>query len=91
LHPRPALRSQGWIDRSLLDRTRALLEAAHLPVKPPASMTAAMFKELMSVDKKVLAGKLRLVLLKGPLGGCVVTGDFDPAKLDETLAHFCKS
>lgn len=45
----------------------------------------------MSVDKKVLAGQLRLVLLRGPLGGCVVTGDFDPAKLDETLAEFCKA
>ncbi|GBF95225.1 hypothetical protein Rsub_07940 [Raphidocelis subcapitata] len=79
----------GWIDRSILDRTRALLLAANLPVTPPATMTADMFKDLMAVDKKVLAGKLRLVLLKGPLGGCVVTGDFDPAKLDETLAEFC--
>jgi 3-dehydroquinate synthase len=52
-------------------------------------MSIASFKELMSVDKKVQAGKLRLVLLQGPLGGCVVTGDFDPAKLDETLAAFC--
>ena len=69
--------------------TRALLQAANLPVVPPPSMTAALFKELMAVDKKVLSGKLRLVLLKGPLGGCVVTGDFDPAKLDETLAEFC--
>lgn len=58
---------------------------------PPPSMTIQQFKELMSVDKKVQAGKLRLVLLKGPLGGCVVTGDFDPAKLDETLAAFCSS
>lgn len=48
-----------------------------------------MFKQLMAVDKKVLAGQLRLVLLKGPLGGCVVTGDFDPTKLDETLHAFC--
>lgn len=84
-------RAQGWIDRSLLDRTRALLQAANLPVTPPEGMTAQMFRDLMAVDKKVLAGKLRLVLLKGPLGGCVVTGDFDPAKLDETLAAFCKS
>lgn len=80
---------QGWIDPSILQRTRALLEAANLPVVPPPSMTIQQFKELMSVDKKVQAGKLRLVLLKGPLGGCVVTGDFDPAKLDETLAAFC--
>jgi 3-dehydroquinate synthase len=80
---------QGWIDRSILDRTRALLLAANLPVVPPPSMTAQQFRDLMAVDKKVLAGKLRLVLLKGPLGGCVVTGDFDPAKLEETLSTFC--
>jgi 3-dehydroquinate synthase len=43
----------------------------------------------MAVDKKVAAGKLRLVLLKGALGGCVVTGEFDAAKLEETLEHFC--
>jgi hypothetical protein len=86
LPPRPA---QGWIDRSLLDRTRALLQAANLPVVPPPSMTRQQFRDLMAVDKKVQAGKLRLVLLEGPLGGCVVTGDFDPAKLDETLAAFC--
>lgn len=52
-------------------------------------MTVAQFKSLMSVDKKVSAGKLRLVLLKGQLGDCVVTGDFDPAMLDATLHAFC--
>ena len=67
----------------------ALLAAAKLPTRPPAGMTAATFKDLMAVDKKVQEGKLRLVLLRGPLGGCVVTGDFDAAKLDETLAAFC--
>lgn len=82
---------QGWIEASILQRTRALLESANLPVLPPPEMTVQQFKDLMSVDKKVQAGKLRLVLLKGPLGGCVVTGDFDPAKLDETLHAFCSS
>ena len=37
---------------------------------------------------QVMDGKLRLILLKGPLGNCVVTGDFDPAVLRETLAKF---
>ncbi len=87
--PPPPTSPQGWIDPSILQRTRALLELAGLPVTPPAGMTVETFKKLMAVDKKVQAGKLRLVLLKGPLGGCVVTGDFDPAKLDETLAAFC--
>jgi 3-dehydroquinate synthase len=80
----------GWIDQSIVERTRKLLERCNLPVVPPKGMTAQTFRELMAVDKKVSDGKLRLVLLKGPLGGCVVTGDFDPAKLDETLAAFCE-
>lgn len=45
----------------------------------------------MAVDKKVENGQLRLILLKGPLGQCVVTGDFSAAALDETLAAFCPS
>lgn len=52
-------------------------------------MTRQQFMETMAVDKKVEEGKLRLVLLKGPLGGCVITGDFDFEKLNETLAAFC--
>lgn len=54
-------------------------------------MTRQQFMETMAVDKKVEEGQLRLVLLKGPLGGCVISADFDPAKLDETLAAFCPS
>jgi 3-dehydroquinate synthase len=38
----------------------------------------------MAVDKKVQDGRLRLVLLQG-IGASLVTGDFDLAKLDETL------
>lgn len=82
---------QGWIDSSLVERVRNLLLRAKQPVAPPKGMTEQQFKDLMAVDKKVLSGKLRLVLLKGPLGSCVVTGDFDAAKLDETLAAFCSS
>ncbi|GAX83650.1 hypothetical protein CEUSTIGMA_g11075.t1 [Chlamydomonas eustigma] len=79
----------GWIDGALRDRTVALLARARLPIAPPATMTNAQFRSLMAVDKKVAAGKLRLVLLKGALGGCVVTGEFDAEKLEETLEHFC--
>jgi len=42
----------------------------------------------MAVDKKVANGQLRLILLKGELGGCVFTGDFDRTKLDDTLDAF---
>lgn len=52
-------------------------------------MTVQQFRDVMAVDKKVENGQLRLVLLKGPLGGCVVTGDFDQKALDDTLNAFC--
>ena len=51
-------------------------------------MSAEQFRSFMSVDKKVEDGKLRLVLLKGPLGNCVVTGDFDSQILEDTISAF---
>ena len=54
-------------------------------------MTAAQFRDTMAVDKKVQDGKLRLVLLRGPLGGCTITGDFAIEALEQTLAAFCEA
>eukprot|EP00891_Asterochloris_glomerata_P000746 jgi/Astpho2/746/fgenesh1_pm.00016_%23_3_t len=79
----------GWIDHNILNRTRQLLEAAKLPTDPPKGMTSMDFRKLMAVDKKVLDGSLRLILLKGPLGTCTFTDNFDPNMLEETLQHFC--
>jgi 3-dehydroquinate synthase len=74
----------GWLDVDILVRTRRLLEAAHLPVQPPAAMTAKTFLEHMAVDKKVLDGRVRLVLLKG-CGQAVVTSEFDQTLLQAQL------
>lgn len=82
-------RRLGWIDADLEQRIKVLMERSRLPVAPPPSMTADDFRSIMAVDKKVQDGKLRLVLLKGPLGGCVITGDFAMEKLEETLTEFC--
>lgn len=81
----------GWIDESILDRTRLLLQRAKLPVEAPQGMTQHKFRDLMAVDKKVLDGALRLILLKGPLGSCVFTADFDAQALDQTLTRFCQA
>jgi 3-dehydroquinate synthase len=43
----------------------------------------------MAHDKKVKAGRLRLVLLRA-IGRAEVTADFDPAALRATLGHFCR-
>ncbi|GLU19743.1 hypothetical protein SLE2022_359730 [Rubroshorea leprosula] len=81
----------GWIDSSIVKRVHSILERAKLPTAPPETMTVDMFKSVMAVDKKVADGLLRLILLKGPLGNCVFTGDYDRKALDDTLRAFCKS
>jgi 3-dehydroquinate synthase len=75
----------GWMDRSSVARTRTLIAAAGLPVGPPREMSPERFRALMAVDKKILDGRLRLVLMKG-IGKALVTADFDPVKLEQTLA-----
>jgi len=81
----------GWIDETLFNRALELLKRANLPVSPPDSMNIQTFKSIMAVDKKVADGLLRLILLKGSLGNCVFTGEYDPKALDQTLSAFCKS
>ncbi|GLS24504.1 3-dehydroquinate synthase [Marinibactrum halimedae] len=74
----------GWVDAPLLTRLIALLDAAKLPIKAPSEISNARFLELMSLDKKVIDGRIRLVLLKA-LGGAVVTSDVDIERVKETL------
>lgn len=80
----------GWIDQAMVERIYKILKRANLPTElPPESpMTKETFLKLMSVDKKVANGQLRLILLKGPLGECVFTGDFDEKAMIETIDEF---
>lgn len=75
---------EGWISEAELARIERLLTAAGLPVAPPETMSCERFIELMAVDKKVIDGNLRLVLLQ-QLGQGVVTADFAANKLEQTL------
>ncbi len=75
----------GWIGLADLERIRALTLAARLPVAPPPGLGPERFLELMAVDKKVLGGRLRLVLLRS-IGDAVVTGDFASEALKDTLS-----
>ncbi len=76
--------SLGWITPAENERAIKLIERAKLPILPPVNMTGDDFMKGMSLDKKVLDGQLRLVLLKG-LGSAVVTADFDTQCLAEQL------
>lgn len=76
----------GWLSGRDRQRGVDLIAAAGLPVTPPQGMRTEDFRRLMSVDKKVLDGQLRLVLLQ-QLGEAVVTGAFDGAALDAVLTR----
>eukprot|EP00560_Eucampia_antarctica_P009080 CAMPEP_0197827484 /NCGR_PEP_ID=MMETSP1437-20131217/4228_1 /TAXON_ID=49252 ORGANISM="Eucampia antarctica, Strain CCMP1452" /NCGR_SAMPLE_ID=MMETSP1437 /ASSEMBLY_ACC=CAM_ASM_001096 /LENGTH=455 /DNA_ID=CAMNT_0043428317 /DNA_START=95 /DNA_END=1462 /DNA_ORIENTATION=- len=80
----------GWIEKDLVQRTYDIMLAAKLPVELPVDspMNSERFLSTMSVDKKVANGQLRLILLKGPLGNCVFTGDFDEEAMKETIDEF---
>lgn len=66
----------GWVDDALVQRARALLIRAGLPVEPPGEMTRRSFEQHMRVDKKMTDERIRLVLLTA-LGQAVITSDFD--------------
>ena len=77
-------RRLGWLKPEEFARIEKLVQRAGLPARAPRSLSVARLRELMSVDKKVEAGQLRLVLPKG-LGQSVITAEFPPAALLETL------
>lgn len=77
----------GWIEFSHVERLNLLLSRADLPVRPPVTMRPEDFMSYMSIDKKVVDGAIRLVLLKSP-GQAVVTASYPVDVLQATLRSF---
>lgn len=78
----------GWLERGDVQRVEKLIERAGLPTHPPAISAEEILRH-MSVDKKVMGGRLRLVLLER-IGGAVISADFDPQVLRDTLDFYQK-
>ncbi len=81
-------RRLGHISDEEVKTLVTLLKKVNLPTVPPKNMPPERFLELMSVDKKVIDGQLRLVLLES-LGRAVVDDSFDMDALNDCLAEFC--
>ncbi len=73
----------GWLSNSDYQRAIKLIESSGLPIRAPY-IGADKALELMSMDKKVLSGQLRLVLLK-KIGEAVMTSDYPAEVLQATL------
>ena len=78
----------GWLAQADCDRAQSLLAQLKLPIGAPAALSGHRMLELMGVDKKVRAGRLRLILLRA-IGRSVLSDDFDSEALAATL-HECR-
>jgi 3-dehydroquinate synthase len=74
----------GVLDPSEAERVRRLVERAGLPTRIDG-VAPAVALEHMRIDKKVLGGRLRLVLLRG-IGAAFVCADYPSEALTRTLA-----
>ncbi len=75
---------EGWINETVRDRSLELLKKSNLPVLPPSDMTQQQYLDAMAIDKKVVDGTIKLILLKA-LGEAVVTSDYGREHLLQTL------
>ena len=72
--------ARGQVTQEEVVQLETLLRQVNLPVAPPAEMSAEQFLELMGRDKKVVDGRLRLILLRA-IGEAEVVDDVSPEEL----------
>ncbi len=77
----------GWIDEASVRRIEELFHRAGLPVTGPV-LGVDRYLDLMSHDKKVQDGKLRLVLLRG-IGQAVVSDQASAAQIGRAIEARC--
>lgn len=77
----------GWVSAADVSRVERVLKLFGLRTDV-SSLPAATLADKMKIDKKVAAGRIRLVLLKA-IGKSVITGEYDDVALRETLRARC--
>ncbi len=80
-------RRLGWLNDSDVDRVKTLLQRAQLPIVG-APLGVDRYLDLMSHDKKVIAGRTRLVLLK-QIGEAVTYADASPEDIKASIETCC--
>lgn len=77
----------GWLDEASVNRIKSIYRRANLPLAGPP-LGASTYLELMSHDKKVVDGRMRLVLLQ-QIGQAVTHGGASLAVLQDTIEANC--
>jgi len=76
---------EGLLASQDVERVRAILIDSDLPINGPEGMLMQEYQRLMSVDKKVLDGTLRLVLMRS-IGEAFVSSEFSSENLNAVLS-----
>ncbi len=77
----------GWITEKNKARIIELFQRAKLPVIPPSELDCSQYIDCMSVDKKNLDGKIRLVLLNA-IGRATLPCSVSQTLLEATLNEY---
>jgi 3-dehydroquinate synthase len=77
----------GDLTAADVERIGAIFKRAKLPIYPPNELSNEQFMHYMAGDKKVQAGKVRLVLLKS-IGEAYITGNYPAEMLAKTLTDW---
>jgi 3-dehydroquinate synthase len=80
-------RRLGWLTSSDVQRVRDVLVRAGLPIMGP-KLGADRYMDFMGHDKKVIAGRLRLVLLR-QIGEAVTFADTSPEDIRAAIEACC--
>lgn len=83
-------RQLGYICSDDVESIICLLKQAGLPVNPPKDMETNDFLRHMSVDKKAVDGRIRLVLIES-IGNAVVEDSYGSEALRAFLDKACKN
>ncbi len=80
---------EGYLSSSQVAQVQDLLEKANLPIAIIGKISSIDFVKAMSVDKKVINGNIRLVLLK-ELGRAFVCDHYKNQLLNQIINEFCQ-
>lgn len=78
----------GDLNQQAVAQVQDLLEKSNLPISVDGKISASEFLSAMSVDKKVIDGSIRLVLMKR-LGEAYISDSYQKEQLDQVIGDFC--
>ena len=79
---------EGDLSSQEVSEIQDLLEKSNLPISVDGKISASEFLSAMSVDKKVIDGNIRLILMK-KLGESYISDMYQKEKLDQVIGDFC--